>query len=229
MNELIKMVIEYQSVKNEYYLKKIFLRLEKIINKKLGKVSIYYKEDLYREIENNIYLIIIKFKINYFQNINIFILNNYKLISRNKYLIKFININKEDIYKLILLDVEYKQIFLNEYNLYCNENQFLNIVKKRIESIYNNYLKTQYNEKITIASYYENLFIKEYKREYSLEEKLYLYGLKEEEINLLTKFIDKGELLTQAQVAEKLRISQQAVNKRLLKIIKKYNNSSQIK
>ena len=87
MNELIKMVIEYQSVKNEYYLKKIFLRLEKIINKKLGKVSIYYKEDLYREIENNIYLIIMKFKINYFQNINIFILNNYKLISRNKYLI----------------------------------------------------------------------------------------------------------------------------------------------
>lgn len=105
----------------------------------------------------------------------------------------------------------------NEFKYYCNEKQFLKYFNKIIDT--------------TIKKYYRDN--KKHKNNLSINDNIDIsstsnISLKDiflkKDYEFLFNFIENDTLLTEQEVAKKLGITQQAVNKRKKKICKKYKN-----
>ena len=111
-----------------------------------------------------------------------------------------------------------------EYCLFCNENQFVSYCNKIIESKVSNYKK---NNKLVSLNTYNFLgteLIETIKDKSEEMSNIYdcLCFLSNEEKRLLKNiYIDK---LTEKEVAYKMNISQQAISRAKLKILKKIRN-----
>lgn len=105
----------------------------------------------------------------------------------------------------------------NEFKYYCNEKQFLKYFNKIIDTTIKKYYRD--NKKHTNnLSINDNIDISNTSN-VSLKD-IFL----KKDYEFLFNFIENDTLLTEQEVAKKLGITQQAVNKRKKKICKKYKN-----
>lgn len=230
MNTLIKKVLEYQKSKNEIVFKEIINILKPVINTYVSKIDRYYSQDLKQELLCSIYKSLLKFKHNKKEiTINLGLSDIKKIydeIIKHKYYdsfkvkfveFKFLDILKtNDIIKMI-----------NEFYLFCNQNQFKNYINKVLNNKLIDFIRTnKIDREIKIISL--NIV-----NDYDGEELLYkipdthsskIYSeidyslLTNKEVEFLNLFYKDNEKLTEIEVANILGISQQAVSKRLIKI-----------
>ena len=215
MNELIKHVIEYKNDSSDSNYLKIIAQLEYLILKTLNKISSPFKDDLKQELHLAIFLLIKKFEIRTnFKNEDITV--------NNKNFINFIK--KNGIANPIIT-----KDLLYEYNLFCNENQFLARLKLILHSVYVDFLKKHKYElsfEIIILNSTNKI---EQERIDNIPDETYKPNITFDFLNILSKqekeflncFFNDDQVLTEKQVADILKVSQQAINKKKQKIFKK--------
>ena len=230
MNTLIKKVLEYQKSKNEIVFKEIINILKPVINTYVSKIDRYYSQDLKQELLCSIYKSLLKFKHNKKEiTINLGLSDIKKIydeIIKHKYYdsfkVKFVEFKSLDILKtndIIKM--------INEFYLFCNQNQFKNYINKVLNNKLIDFIRTnKIDREIKIISL--NIV-----NDYDGEELLYkipdtnsskIYSeidyslLTNKEVEFLNLFYKDNEKLTEIEVANILGISQQAVSKRLIKI-----------
>lgn len=193
MNTIIKLVIDYQKTNDEKTFDRLLKVFDNLINKyvKLSKNKDF--EDIKQELIMVLYKIIKHFKIKNHE-ISQFYLEKFKT-------------------KYQITKFDYK-----EFNLFCNENEFL----KYVEVSFRNHLISYYRKqtKEECIEFVEDL--EDYPDIISYED--IKFELNQQEMAFLSLFIENNHLLTEKEVAKKLGISQQAVSKRKNKIIKKYKS-----
>lgn len=230
MNTLIKKVLEYQKSKNEIVFEEIINILKPVINTYVSKIDRYYSQDLKQELICSIYKSLLKFKHKKKEiTINLGLSDIKKIydeIIKHKYYdsfkVKFVEFKSLDILKtndIIKM--------INEFYLFCNQNQFKNYINKVLNNKLIDFIRTnKIDREIKIISL--NIV-----NDYDGEELLYkipdtnsskIYSeidyslLTNKEVEFLNLFYKDNEKLTEIEVANILGISQQAVSKRLIKI-----------
>ena len=227
MNNTIKLIIEYQKYPDSYIFEELVLIFNDIFKFNLKKVSNNDKFDLYQELLIGFEKLIKEFKLrnNNIINNDIFTLDNlckYKSKGVNyikeeceiEYLDGFIDKYQDTLFIDAFKNKESKELFIYEYNLFCNENQFKKILILKCQSIYIDYLR---RKKLNISD--------------ELIADNTIFERTSTDINKLTKkdqdflnlFLKDNKILTEQQVANILGVTQQAVNKRKKSIYKKLN------
>lgn len=214
MNELIKALKEIKKKYDDDLFEFIVNYFEKNITYYINKVKEVIKDDLKQDLLYSIYKAINTFEININTKTNIDILD------KNKYFKKYVYENS---------DLKQDDI-IQELNLYNNQNQFIDYILKRLYSTYIDFSKCKYCKDFSntislnsvnnegeelINKIFDNNFYKE-------QTKFDLMDLSKKELMFLNYFIENGIQLSEQEVAKKLGISQQAVNKKKKQIIKKY-------
>lgn len=112
MNELIKLVIEYQKNKKDELFEKIINLLQDLINYMLSDINYYYRQDIYQEVLMKIHNAIFKF------NIKIINDNDLKIIEAQfkKYINKIIVSVTKDFLKDKTNKFHHNLIQLNKIN-----------------------------------------------------------------------------------------------------------------
>lgn len=222
MNNTIKLVIDYQKNQDNDIFEKLVEQLKEILRFKFYKIPLKDQDDLYQEMLIGLNKLINNFKVldNYIVNNHLF--ENDNLIKYQRYgvgyikeefdinyLDGFIDKYSNDLFIKAFKDKESKELFIYEYNLFCNENQFKRLLILKCESMYIDYLR--HNKSII-----DDIFINE---EIVIDKKKEFIDIPKEDKELLEMIMK--DKLTEQQVADKLGITQQAVNKRKKKIIDK--------
>ncbi len=234
MNTLIKKVLEYQQTNDEFLYEDIINELDKLINIQCSKIVRYYKEDLKQELLLEIYK-----GISYYKPEKELIKDNLECKKIN---IILKNIIKSKYYKsfkkkygfkdniLNLKDVKLMTNVINEFYLFCNENQFrkyINVICERRRIDFCRKYKSGKNLKNislnVVADDGEELIyklidktseIKNYEIDYSL--------LSNKDVKFLKFFFDGNRKLTEKEVAKKIGVTQQAVSSMLKRIRERY-------
>lgn len=226
MNTLIKKVLSYQQTKKDFLFDEIITELNQSIRIHTLKISKKYRDDLRQELLFEIYKAILKYKpykklIS--KNINVNQLDDlYLKIIKNKYFQKF----KEN--NINICELPYTNIInlINEFYLFCNENQFkkfINVIcERKTIDFYRKYKISEENRIISLNELIndeEELLCKIIDPTTKINDfKLDGNSLTSEELEFLELFYCDNRKLTEKEVAIKLGISQQAVSKRLIKI-----------
>lgn len=232
MNKLIKEVLKYQKTKEDEIFNNIINEFEKVINYNVIKMPKNYREDLRQEILMAIFIAIPKFKVN--KNLlddtinDLEILEIYYEIIKNKYYDLFID--KFHIVKIDVNNVKTLKNLINEFYNFCNENQFrkyINVISNnKTIDFYRKYKIALEKEKISLNIVYDNN--EEYidkiidEKKQNNRESNYV-SINEKDVQFLKLFYDDNKKLTEREVAKKIGVTQQAVSKRLKRIINKYN------
>ena len=197
MFDIIKKVIKYQETCDEQIFESLLNDFDLLIKKYTKKVDKVDQEDIYQELVMKLFKIIKYFKI-----------NNHQV--------------DETYYKSFLNTIKDSRESHSEYVLFCNQNQFLKYLKVTFQNTINSYFRKQQEnfifdviddlDQIEDYSEFKQSSFKNIIEETSL-------SLKDKEF--LSLFIEDDRILTEREVALKLKITQQAVNKRKNKILKK--------
>lgn len=197
MFDIIKKVIKYQETCDEQIFESLLNDFDLLIKKYTKKVDKVDQEDIYQELLMKLFKIVKHFKI-----------KNYQV--------------DETYYKSFRNTIKDKSESHLEYVLFCNQNQFLKYLKVTFQNTINSYFRKQQENYIfdviddidQIEDYceFKQSSFKKLIEETSL-------SLKDKEF--LSLFIEDDRILTEQKVALKLKITQQAVNKRKNKILKK--------
>ena len=243
MNELIKLIVLYKKEKKDDIFEEIYFRLEKIIKYYKFKVPNEYLDDFNQELLINLINVIEVFKINKIIQIheNYFTkekfdkltkgkFENISLIFKNEFIEAFNSKYTNELFINSFKSKKSRKVFLEELNLFCNENQF----KKYLKKSFNN-LQIQYNKKINKIKSNELYILNEKNAEDEESINLLIdestYGKKrdfdkslltEKDIKFLKEFFEDETTLNGTEVARKLGVTQQAVSIRLSRIRKKY-------
>ena len=230
MNKLIKKVILYQRTQDNLTFNEIIIDLRENIDIQKVKIPKKYRTDLEQELLIEIYKGIINYKpknqiISNITNIDE-IDELYSRIIENKYFESFKN-------KYRINNHNNKIKIINEFYLFCNENQFKKYINKICERTRIDFYRTyKINEEIKIISLnsmnddnddlLNNLIDPS-----TLPKSNFINSelLTIDDIAFLNLFLKNNKKITQSEVAEVLGTSQQAVSKRLNKIknkLKKY-------
>lgn len=236
MNTLIKKVLEYQQKNDEFLFEEIINELDKLINIQCTKIVKYYKEDLKQELLFEIFK-----EIPYYEPEKELIKDNLEF---NEIIIILKNITKSKYYKSFkkkfkfegnlfnLKDITTMINVINEFYLFCNENQFrkyINIICERRRVDFCRKYKVSENTKnislnVVADDGEEFLYklidktseIKNYEIDYSL--------LSNKDIKFLKLFFEGNRKMTEKEVAKKLGVTQQAVSSMLKRIRERYKN-----
>lgn len=242
MNYVIKLVAQYQVTKSENIFELLIIKLTNLINYYIRKIPKFYREDLYQELIYNLYRVIKKFELKSMLNFDYSQFNsktlndleksnfkNINLVFKNKYLLGFIDKYGNYLVKNACLNENKIEEFINEFNLFSNENQFFDYLNKSF------YRETAY--------FYRKHHIKENDDLISLNtiiadgieiidtisdindkiENLNWNDILSKEDGLfISLFYDGKRILTEKEVAKKLGVTQQAVSSRLKRVKKRY-------
>lgn len=225
MNKLIKKVLLYQQTKDDLIFNDIITNLRKNIEIQKSKILRKYRSDLEQELLIEIYKGIIKYK-----PLNEVISKKtssdeidkiYNQIIKNKYFVLF-----ENKYKLDHKKNNDKFSLINEFYLFCNENQFRNYINKICERTRIDFYRTyKIKDEIKIISLNlmndDNDELLNNLIDPSTLPKCDFINydfLTKDDINFLNLFFKDNKKFTQSEIAKILGISQQAVSKRLNKI-----------
>ena len=197
MNKLIKNIIKYQQTKENDTFNKIIKDINNIINKHLKNLEKNNKDDLKQEILMSIFKVVNNFKIKTL-NADLSYIDNFKEKYKNE-----TNYNFEE-----------------EYNLFCNENQFRKYIDLLCKNKVIDFIRKEKQENIISLNKLvdENTELLELIKEKEIKDIKILYSSKD--LEFLNNFIEENRILTQKEVAKKLCVSQQAVSKKLKKIKK---------
>lgn len=243
MNNVIKLVVEYQITESEYIFESLIKELRGIINYYSMKITKIYRDDLYQELLYRLFIVIKKFKLKKIESIDyslfnsntLYILeeNNFKNINHifnNKYITGFIDKYGKELFKEACLNLNKIEKFLYEFNMFSNENQFFDYLNKALyrESAFF-YRKNHIKENSEIISLNTVIFEEIemidtiLNKEKDSKEIIYREELfSNEDIMFLFNFFDGKQVLSGKEVAKKLGVTQQAVSSRLKRIKKRY-------
>ena len=201
MNKLIKNIIKYQQTKDNDTFNKIIKDINYIINKNLKKIEKKHKDDLKQEILMSIFKVVNNFKIKTL-NTNLSYIDNFKEKYKNE-----INYNLEE-----------------EYNLFCNENQFRRYIEVLCKNKVIDFIRKEKHENVISLNNLvdENSELLDMIKDEKIKEKEITYSSKD--LEFLNHFIEDDRILTQKEVGEKLGISQQVVSYKIKKIKKFLKN-----
>ena len=232
MNKLIKKVLEFKKTNDEVIFEEIIHDLDKVKNYQCSKMVKFYNEDLRQELLFEIYKTIPKYEplkkltLKNEETSKIYLI--YKNISRSKYYKSFIKKYK------IKDDIEDKKNIvelINEFYLFCNENQFKKFIsvickRRRIDFYRKNKISNDLNNfrLNDIASDGEEYIYKviDEKNTNKFEVDYSLLSNKDREF--LKLFFEDGVRIKEKEVAKKIGVSQQAVSSRLKRIKNRYKN-----
>lgn len=138
----------------------------------------------------------------------------------NSYIKEFIEIYGIEKFLKIFTSNQEKENFYNELNLYRNEKALFSYLAKRFLFLKKDFINERIKNNFLIL-FDENIHVEETPSRINLNDYLEEKNLNKEEKQLLLLFIKDGELLSEKEVGELLGISQQAVSKRIKKIIEK--------
>lgn len=201
MNKLIKNIIRYQQTKKNDTFNKIIKDINYIINKNLKKLDKEYKDDLKQEILMSIFKVVNNFKIKNL-NADLSYIDNFKEKYKNE-----TNYNFEE-----------------EYNLFCNENQFRKYINILCKNKVIDFIRKEKQENIISLNRLvdENTELLELIKEKEIKDIKILYSSKD--LEFLNNFIEENRILTQKEVAKKLGTSQQVISYKIKKIKEKLKN-----
>ena len=201
MNKLIKNIIKYQQTKENDTFNKIIKDINYIINKHLKKLEKNNKEDLKQEILMSIFKVVNNFKIKTL-NADLSYIDNFKEKYKNE-----TNYNFEE-----------------EYNLFCNENQFRKYIDLLCKNKVIDFIRKEKQENIISLNSLvnENTELLELIKEKEIKDIKIQYSSKD--LEFLNNFIEENRILTQKEVAKKLGTSQQVISYKINKIKKKIKN-----
>jgi len=238
MEKIVELVLKYQKDRKEEEFIKILNCFKLAINKYLCSVKLKDKEDIGQVVLFSIYVIIINFKYKeadfdehlFNKNtLEYLIKNEFKNVNKTmnqKYITKYIKDCGEEKFIRAFYSKRLRDIFIKDYNLYCNNNAFIKKVQKTLSGIRFKYIKRT-KETMSLNEIYEDdmeLLDMVIDETTNIKEKPFeKYQMTIDEIVFLEKFIENNRLLSESEVAKKLGISQQAVSKRRQKIRKKYH------
>lgn len=243
MNSLIKLIINYQKTNSNETFKEIVKSFEGLIKHKIKTIPAYYKDDIYQEMLMELFNCIKQFKINLTANIDqtLFNIEIYNCLKNND----FKNVNSKLQNKYIRLFIKkygtkllekaftckyHQDLFVKEFCYFTNQNQFIKSLNKRFLFVYLNFLKKHQkdlNKSIKSLNEFDedkneiidNLIDPKTIKE---DKNYFCYDLTKEEMEFIWLFLRSVGVATEKEVANKLKISQQAVHKKKSKIIKKY-------
>ena len=201
MNKLIKNIIKYQQTKENDTFNKIIKDINYIINKHLKKLEKNNKDDLKQEILMSIFKVVNNFKIKTL-NADLSYIDNFKEKYKNE-----TNYNFEE-----------------EYNLFCNENQFRKYIDLLCKNKVIDFIRKEKQENIISLNRLvdENTELLELIKEKEIKDIKILYSSKD--LEFLNNFIEENRILTQKEVEKKLGTSQQVISYKINKIKKKLKN-----
>lgn len=238
MNKIIKLVLRYQTYRKNFDFEKIVNEVDIKIKYYCKKMPCYYREDIRQELLIDLYQAICNFRIikyvapndifNYENNLS----KNYQ---KENYLLKFIQKDGKELFASACKQKEIRDKFNYEYSLYCNEKQFNFYINQRfnftVKNFFNRYISK--DEEIislnSITSDTQELIDEIADVDGSNIIAFDKFNISVNDEEFLKRFIQKGRLLTEMEVAKELGISQQAVHKRKKRIIEKYRNKKKIK
>lgn len=207
MNCIIKLVMEYKRTADDEIFEKIVSEFQALFLKYLKEIPKFYKDDVYQE------MLIILFKV----------INKFEIKEKtidDKYSAKLIEkyqISNE------------RKVTYEELNLFYNENQFIKYLDKALNnkmvSFFRKNREELYIKKINLNDIiYENIEMIDTLPDLSTayESPFDKYDFDEKEMMFINSFIENGQIISEKEVAKKLKITQQAVNKRKRKLIDKY-------
>ncbi len=241
MNRIIKLVIDYKESQTDFIFQDLVDELTDLIDYHKRKVAVYYRDDLGQELLVCLVRVIDKFRIKNFKPINeeLFNLNTLKLllghnynnvndVLNNKYVLGFIDKYGADLFNKAFENLNDYNIFIFEFKLFCNENQFFKYLDKSLTNQVNHFVrenKINDNKIISLNSItssdieYIDL-IPDIEEETKIVFDINL--LDETDRSFLYNFIKDDEIITGKEVAEILGVTQQAVSKRLKRLYKRY-------
>lgn len=201
MNKLIKNIIKYQQTKDNDTFNKIIKDINYIINKNLKKIEKKHKDDLKQEILMSIFKVVNNFKIKTL-NTDLSYIDNFKEKYKHE-----TNYNLEE-----------------EYNLFCNENQFRRYIEVLCKNKVIDFIRKEKHENVISLNNLvdENNELLDMIKDEEIKEKEITYSSKD--LEFLNHFIEDDRILTQKEVGEKLGISQQVVSYKIKKIKKFLKN-----
>lgn len=236
---LIDLINDYKKVSNDFYFNKIIVKLNPLINEYLVKIPNTDRNDIKQEFLVEIFKKISNSNIHYlYLNKSLFTYKNYKVIEQSNFSKKTINIvfNNKYVYNILkkYCESEIKDIFINKFKRdefikmfanYSANNSFYKLIKISFRSIIAKYYRKKRNDIISLNNInkqnieYINI-ISNANKEYYFDWEIF----DKEDREFLLKFIDGNKMLSQADLAKELNITQQAVSKKIVKIREKYKN-----
>ena len=241
MNSIIKLIINYKYSPDDELFEEISRIFDKLIQHHTKYLSDYFKEDMYQELLLSLLNVIRIFEMkNNIIDYKWFTMEKLLEIEKNKFKdiekavdIKYINgfikqYGDELFIESFDSDVA-KNRLLYEFCLFCNENQFIKYLNKtfktRIALFYRKNKEEFDANVISLNSPIdENKELLDEIPDIQEDDKSPFdkYDFTRDEIEFLNDFIEEGTVLTEAEVAKKLGKSQQAVNKKKNRLVKKY-------
>lgn len=236
MNYIIKQVIEYQSSKSNLVFEELVNEMSAMIKVYANKIPKYYRDDFSQELLECLLNVLNKFSIKKVKSISVSLFdkdnsNNLNEILNDKYVSGFVNKYGTELLISAFKSDDKRIEFLIEFELFCNENQFIK------------YLTTSFDRKVKL--YYRQLNKKgnfEYiSLNLNITNEIELLDLISEETanDEIKNFYDESllsnnnqeflnlfkvgdRIITEKEVAKKLNITQQAVSSRLKRLKKRY-------
>lgn len=244
MNHIIKLVIEYKTSKSDFIFEDLVHELSQTINRNKNMVPQYHRDDFSQELLECLVDVISKFQIKKVNTISISLLNenNYNLLCnhefknintvfQNRYISGFVHKYGIGLILSAFESDENSIAFLFEFELFCNENQFIKYVNTAFFRKVKQFYRKLKREKIfkfsslnkTINDDIELLELIEDVTED--DEKNIFYDetvLTEEDRKFLHLFHTENRINTEKDVASILGVSQQAVSAKLKRLRKRY-------
>lgn len=242
MNELIKMVIQYKTNKSDFIFEQIVERLKLLIDSKICKIPKLHRDDFYQEILVCLLRVINTIKIKKYnlisldlftrKNFELLKIHNFKnvnIVLKNEYIYSFIQKYEMDLLVSAFNSVDKLSLFLHEFELFCNENQFLNYVKVSFNRLVYRFYK-QINKfkcislDIEISEGVDLIDLIPYQEE---EGKMFYDKnlLSKNDLEFLNLFYVDNKIIKEKEVAKILNVTPQAVSIRLKRIKNKYRKA----
>lgn len=243
MNYVIKLVAQYQSTESEYIFELLITEFKNLINHYNKKTTKFYKEDLYQELIYRLFRVIKSFKFKSLKKIDKSLFNkhilrnleknkfkNINLIFENEYLYGFIDKYGEELFKSACLNNNNIDNFLNEFELFSNENQFYEYLDKSLNRevayFYRKYHIKENDDLISLNSLVSDgiELIEIIPDDRISDNKIFDKEslLSEEDKMFLSHFYDGKRIYSGKEVAKKLSVTQQAVSSKLKRVRKRY-------
>ncbi len=242
MNELIKMVIQYKTNKSDFIFEQIVERLKLLIDSKICKIPKLHRDDFYQELLVCLLRVINTIKIKKYnlisldlftrKNFELLKMHNFKnvnMVLKNEYIYSFIQKYEIDLLVSAFNSVDKLSLFLHEFELFCNENQFLNYVKVSFNRLVYRFYK-QINKfkcislDIEISEGVDLIDLIPYQEE---EGKMFYDKnlLSKNDLEFLNLFYVDNKIIKEKEVAKILNVTPQAVSIRLKRIKNKYRKA----
>lgn len=236
MNYIIKQVIEYQSSKSNLVFEELVNEMSAMINVYANKIPKYYRDDFNQELLECLLNVLNKFSIKKVKSISVSLFDkdnstNLNEILNDKYVSGFVNKYGTELLISAFKSDDKRIEFLTEFELFCNENQFIKYLTtsfdRKVKLYYRQQNKKENFEYISLNLNITNeIELLDLISEETVDDEIKNFYdeslLSNNDQEFLNLFKVGDRIITEKEVAKKLNITQQAVSSRLKRLKKRY-------